>query len=69
MIVDAAGRPPAEWPALLERLVQQSVLDRRAGTPPLAATGVRYKREPPRRELWQSAASTVALGDGDCEDL
>lgn len=69
MIVDARGIPPSDWPALLERLVVQSVQDRRAGTPPLAATKVIYKREPARRELWQSAASTAALGDGDCEDL
>lgn len=69
MIVDARGVPPSAWPALLERMVQQSVRDRRAGTPPLAATRVVYKREPSRRELWQSAASTAAIGDGDCEDL
>ncbi len=69
MIVDASGIPPSGWPALLERMVQQSVRDRRSGTPPLAATKVVYKREPPRRELWQSAESTAAIGDGDCEDL
>lgn len=69
MIVDASRVPPAEWPALLEKLVQQSVRDRLAGTPPLSATGVVYKREPSRRELWQSAASTYSIGNGDCEDL
>lgn len=69
MIVDAAGVPPTAWPALLERLVQHSVRDRRAGCPPLARTRVIYKREPARRELWQTANSTFAIGDGDCEDL
>lgn len=69
MIVDASRVPPSEWPALLERLVQQSVRDRLAGTPPLSATQVIYKREPARRELWQSASSSYSIGDGDCEDL
>lgn len=69
MIIDASGIPPSGWPALLERMVERSVRDRREGTPPLAATTVLYKREPARRELWQSAASTAAIGDGDCEDL
>lgn len=30
---------------------------------------VRYVREPPGRDEWQTWADTVRLGTGDCEDL
>jgi len=67
--LDARGVPPSEWPRLLDRLVRASVEQRRRGLPPLSQTRVRYNREPSRRENWQSAARTVELGEGDCEDL
>lgn len=37
--------------------------------PPLYSGKVRYVREPPGRERWQSAKETAARGYGDCEDL
>lgn len=30
---------------------------------------LRYEREPPGRDDWQTWAETVRLGTGDCEDL
>lgn len=36
---------------------------------PLYASGVRYKREPPGREIWQPILETLRLRTGDCEDL
>lgn len=43
---------------------------RRGLVPPLyAATHVRYRREPPGREQWQSALEVFKAGHGDCEDL
>lgn len=44
---------------------------RKAGKPAplLYTTGVRYKRERPGQEHWQSAAELLASGEGDCEDL
>lgn len=68
--INARGVPQREWPRLLKRLVAVSVAERRRGLPPLSALPhVRYRREPARRELWQSAARTAQLGYGDCEDL
>jgi transglutaminase-like putative cysteine protease len=67
--LDARGVPQRDWPKLLERLVVASVEQRRRGLPSLSCTRVRYNREPARRELWQSAARTAELGEGDCEDL
>lgn len=32
-------------------------------------TNVRYVREPPGRDDWQTWAETARLGTGDCEDL
>lgn len=37
--------------------------------PALYGGTIRYKREPVRRENWQSAGETADLGYGDCEDL
>lgn len=37
--------------------------------PALDLSGVRYQREPARREQWLSATYLLARGVGDCEDL
>jgi hypothetical protein len=42
----------------------------RAGmAPALYTSGVRYQREPPGRENFQTAVQTYQLRSGDCEDL
>lgn len=38
-------------------------------TPPLYASGVRYRREPSGQELWQDIPTALAKGWADCEDL
>jgi hypothetical protein len=54
----------------LERLVQQSVGQIRAGlVPPLLTSGVRYRKEPRGVEEWMTALETSRRGHGDCEDL
>lgn len=54
----------------LERLVRESVAQRRAGlVPALHQTQVRYQREPPGSEDWLTALETWKAGWGDCEDL
>jgi hypothetical protein len=54
----------------LEGLVKVNEhLIRVARLPGLYASGVRYKREPPGREVWQNAVQLVHAGIGDCEDL
>lgn len=37
--------------------------------PPLYGGTIRYEREPPGRERWQTALETAWLRTGDCEDL
>lgn len=37
--------------------------------PPLYSSGVRYQREPPGSEVWQSARAVFASKRADCEDL
>jgi len=37
--------------------------------PPLYSLGVRYKREPGRREWWQTIADNIDAQIADCEDL
>lgn len=41
----------------------------RGKIPPLYSGKIVYRREPPRREDWQSALETAERGYGDCEDL
>ncbi len=41
----------------------------RAYIPPLYGGKIRYVREPPGQEEWQSAKQTASRGRGDCEDL
>ena len=59
-----------ELEALLEGLVRMDLVQLRRGmVPPLYQSGVRYRREPRKREDWQTAAETYARRYGDCEDL
>lgn len=60
-----------ELEGILDGVVQQSMVQIRRGLVPLPLyqSGVRYQREPPGRENWQSAAVTYRLKTGDCEDL
>lgn len=57
--------------AMLEALVLANVfyLQRRPATPPLYGAGVPYVAEPPGRDNWQDIPRTLALREGDCEDL
>lgn len=66
--LDASGVEEIE--CLLEGLVRLDLSQLRRGlAPPLYSSKVRYQREPPGREDWQSAVRTNKLGTGDCEDL
>jgi hypothetical protein len=55
----------------LEALVRadREHLEAHPDTPKLYASGVRYEREPLRRDNWQNIPRTLALRNGDCEDL
>lgn len=37
--------------------------------PTIYASGVRYRREAPRQERWQTVAELLRTLEGDCEDL
>jgi hypothetical protein len=66
--LDADGIEEIE--ALLEGLTRLDLSQLRRGLcPPLYQSRVRYQREAPGREEWQSAVRTWKLGTGDCEDL
>lgn len=66
--LDADGIEEIE--ALLEGLVRLNLSQLRRGkAPPIYSSRVRYKREAPGREDWQSAAKANRAGNGDCEDL
>lgn len=54
----------------LEGLVCANIelLDR-SPLPPLYRSGVRYKRERPGRERWQTCEQVFTNREGDCEDL
>ena len=61
---------PEDLLPILEGLVQVSLGQLRRGLcPPLYQAGVRYVREAPGRENWQTAVQTFRLKSGDCEDL
>lgn len=55
--------------ALNCHLMAAGRLGRGKVVPRLARAGVRYKREPPRREQWKNAHEVAADKQGDCEDL
>lgn len=63
-------RDPEQLAAALEGRIAESRLEIERGlVGGLYQSGVRYRREDPGREDWQTAAQTFALGYGDCEDL
>ncbi len=74
-----AGLPIASDPAAVEAAASGLVnlnlaLMRRAReqgrqAPPLYKAGVRYRREPPGQETWDSWDRVLRRGYGDCEDL
>ncbi len=60
--------------AALQRLLDRlTLLNRRylasVATPPLYASGVRYRREHPGDEEWLTIPEVLKRGHGDCEDL
>jgi hypothetical protein len=57
--------------ALLEALALADLIYLRANpkTPRLYESGVVYVREPDDRDNWQDIPRTIALRNGDCEDL
>ena len=77
---ELARGDPSKLLQPLERLVQLSVTQRRAGlVPELFSTGVRYREEPPGQDEWLTALESFSayrrsLQTGqpayiDCEDL
>ena len=63
-----------ELEALLSGLAAQSLVQMNdpatfGAIPPLYSGHVRYLRETPGHEDWQSAVVTAQRGTGDCEDL
>ncbi len=52
-------------------LMLMSLEQMRSGAriPPIYESGVRYEREPPRRERWQTALESYQRQIADCEDL
>jgi len=66
--LDASGAEEIE--CLLEGLVRLDLSQLRRGlAPPIYASRVRYRREAPGREDWQSASRANRARFGDCEDL
>lgn len=66
--IDAEGIEELE--ALLEGLVRLNLTQLRRGLcPPIYQSGVRYQREPPGREDWQTALECYQRQRADCEDL
>jgi hypothetical protein len=64
------GSNPRKACRILNGLVEDSVTQRRNGqVPSLAASGVRYRREPRGIDRWLTALETFQQGYGDCEDL
>lgn len=67
---------PAILEALLEALtgINATILSRASevlsgDVPLLYDAGIRYQREPPNREEWQTVLGNFRRGIGDCEDL
>lgn len=64
---------PAVVQGMVQGLADASLAQMREagehGLPPLYASGIRYVREPYRRERWQTALESLARKVADCEDL
>lgn len=64
---------PAVVQGMVQGLADASLAQMREagehGLPALYAAGIRYVREPYRRERWQTALETLSRKVGDCEDL
>lgn len=70
LLASIGARDSTEIEDLLTGLVKLNLGQLRRGLcPPLYQAGVRYKRELPTRERWQTALETYQLRTGDCEDL
>jgi hypothetical protein len=53
----------------LGRVCQAQLSEPGCKLPALYSGRIRYQREAPGQERWQSAAETAQKGHGDCEDL
>jgi hypothetical protein len=63
-------RSPGEILVALHALTMVNRVQIRAGkVPPIYESGVRYSRESPGQEQWQTAEQVFRRGSGDCEDL
>lgn len=62
---------PADLELALEGWIDRSRAELRLHPqlPALYDSGVRYQREKPKRERWQTLGETYQLKQGDCEDL
>lgn len=73
LVATIGARDSREITDLLTGVVKLSLGQLRRGLcPPLNLSvdqGIRYQREDPGRENWQSALETFRLKTGDCEDL
>lgn len=59
-----------ELQALVAGLALANLAQMRAGRfPSIYKSGVRYRREQPGEERWQTARALLRSGFGDCEDL
>jgi len=64
------GNSPSQVRAAVLGLAAVSYAQmREARLPPLYSGRIRYVRERPGREQWQTALETASRGVGDCEDL
>lgn len=72
LMCDLGFQPsPAKVEAMVTGLMLASLVEMQEGAklPLLYSSGVRYLREPYRRERWQTASESFARKVADCEDL
>lgn len=53
----------------LSRIGQRELLDRRLRIPPLYASGVLYREDPPNQQRWLTPAAAISAGYTDCKSL